>query len=403
MPLTTTGFEMRTSDEIKASIVKRLKESYSTFLELPADIQNNIIDTGIQSIMEYENITNLLLNSFALNDSNEFLFKQMAQSLGLIQKEAFESQVELAFYGPSGTLIPAFTQVSDEEGSITFETQELYFIGDSGVVYIQALSESTDIANANTLTNILTNIGSSEVTCTNPSSSLAYVAAETSSQLKARAQALLRSPRKGGIEYAVAMLKSVEGVEERLISGAVREISKEVDGGTQLVNGIEMVIGGGSSSDIAEVLYKSFFESQKLISLPSDNDSSRTTEVTLSVYGYPLTIQFTRPLALDLSLQCTIALLSSYYSAETMQLLLEEPLRNYLTSLRVGERVGKVGLIKVILDTFEENNVDTSIVRSIDFTYAIGGSAYQEFDGEGKVSEVSYDTYIEPNIITINM
>lgn len=407
MPLTRTGYTPRTAEDIKLSMLTRLKKKYSSFTQYPGNIQNALLDLAIQPILEYEDINNLIYNSFAYNDTNAVLAQQLAESLGLTKKTEYKAQVILTFTGLAGTLIPAYTKVASNDGRATFETQEATFIPSTGNISILALSETQLTFAAGTITNIQSVIDardSNVVTCSNSAASLGWAASETDAELKARAQARLRGARKGGIEYAVQALQAIEGVQNRLVSGRATSIKINEDGKNYIVEGIEMVIGGGDINTINNVLYKSFFEFQKLIANPSDNDSKRKVETAISIYGNPCTIAFTKPKRLAIEIQVSLSLIDAFYSKDDIQTMLETPILSYINTLQVGRRVGKIALTKVIFNAFDSNGVSADNVRSLDFKYRIDDNTeWKAFDTDGSVPEISYDCYVEASKISLIM
>ena len=52
MPLTQNGYVKRTVSEIKADIVTRLQQKLPDFTEQNADLQNDLLDTSIEPILQ---------------------------------------------------------------------------------------------------------------------------------------------------------------------------------------------------------------------------------------------------------------------------------------------------------------------------------------------------------------
>lgn len=403
MPLTAEGYVERTPEEIKLAIVKRLQAVYSSFLQRPADVQNNAIDTFVASLVEIEQVCSTMCNSFAFNDSNDFITLQQAESLGLERKKSFDAQVDLTFTAKPGTYIPLLTKVSDESGENVFETQEAVIVDDSGIANILALGTALTSLPAQSLTKIVSVIDSTGVvSVTNNSASLKYVNEESLADLKARAQAKLRGARKGGIAYAAQIIQGLEGVENRLVSGRAVERKEIVGSETRIYNAIEFVVGGGSASKIANCLYQAFFEFQKLSSTPSNGESERSVSVSISVMGNPVTIEFTRPKEVKLSVICMLSMEANYINKDDLLTLLEKPILAYLNNIQVGSNVSKNALIKVTFDALETYGVSAASIRALDFEYQIEGASRKAFSN-GFIAEIDYDCYVVSEVVNLEV
>lgn len=398
MGFSSEGYTPRTALEIKESLKNRLLQIQSQFLEFNADIQNNILDTACVAILEYENLLNELANSFALNNTNDFYFKQLADSLGLMCKNEYKASVDIVFSGKEGDFIPNKTEISDQDNKFSFTTQTSAIIGNSGSVTLTCLGDNEKIAEANTLTKINTIISDS-VTCNNPSVSQAFVSAESSDELKQRAQAKLRATKSGGIDYAINTLSALQGVNQRLINIRVAKTTLQESGQNYLINGIEAVVGGGDIYEIANALRISFFETQKLVSVPSDNEESRTVKVLINLYGNEVEIKFTRPKQYTFNLFCQILMKEDYYSESEMITLISLPLQNYCNTLRVGTIPNKTKLANIVLNEFLANGFDLNKISSVDFKYSQGAGEWVAFENE--LPNISHDIYLNLDKISV--
>lgn len=398
MGFTSEGYIPRTALEIKESLKNRLLQIQSQFLEFNADIQNNILDTACVAILEYENLLNELANSFALNNTNDFYFKQLADSLGLMRKDEYKASVDIVFNGKEGDFIPKNTEVSDNNGKFSFTTQTSAIIGSSGNVTLTCLGDSKEIAEANTI-NTINTIISESITCNNPSASQAFVSAESSDELKQRAQAKLRATKSGGIDYAMNALSAISGVNQRLIN--IRVVEKTIKKNEQnyLTNGIEAVIGGGDIYEIANALRIAFFESQKLISTPSNNENERTAKISLDLYGNSIEIQFTRPKQYAFNLLCQILMVDKFYSDNELLTLITTPLQDYCNNLRVGVVPNKTKLSNIVLNEFLKNGFDLNKISKVDFKYSQGSGEWIAFDSE--LPNIYHDIYINLSGVSV--
>lgn len=391
MPITISGYVKRTPEEIKKSIVARIESKGVKFKDLPADIQNNIIDTAVYSLVEYENLASEIINGYAPGFANDFMWKALTKSLNIDKLPEVKSQVRLEFRAAPNTYIPEGVKVGD------FETSQSLTINSTGVGYVIAYSNTDKIAEPNTLTKIDTALPAG-VTVTNPGASLKRLEAESGEQLKYRAQSILRSPRKGAFDYCRWRLSGVKGVNPQYIQfrRAKRTSQVEVNGIQMLkeFQGIEIVVGGGDDADVAGCIFDSFLETANLFSEPSDKDKTRTINFEINYNGSLIPIVWTRPKLLQLDLEVTFAFSTINISVDALQNLLNEKLVLYFNSLQVGAGVNKNAINQLILNILKEDgDIDAILVKTIDYSIKINGLV-ANFNADNEIPEVKFDTYI---------
>lgn len=391
MPITSNGYVKRTPEEIKKSIISRIESKGLKFRELPADIQNNIIDTAVYSLVEYENLAAETINSYAPGFANAFMWQALAGSLNIDKLSEVKSQVRLEFRAAPNTYIPEGVKVG------AFETSQSLTINSTGVGYVIAYSNTDEIAEPNTLTKIDT-ILPEGISVTNPEASLKRLEAESDEKLKYRAQSILRSPRKGAFDYCRWRLSGVKGVNPQYIQfrRAKRTTQVEVEG-TQMLKefqGIEIVVGGGDDADVAGCIFDSFLETANLFSEPTDGDKKRTINFEINYNGSLIPVVWTRPKLLQLDLEITFAFSTINISVDALQGLLSEKLVLYFNSLQVGAKVNKNAINQLILNILKEDgDIDAALVKTIDYSIKINGLVVN-FDVNNEIPEVKFDTYI---------
>lgn len=351
MPLTSQGYQIRQPSAIKEDLVKYMLTQNPSFDEFSADIQNNLLDTAVPIILQFENLIAELCNCYAPAYSNDFIWESLASTLGLTYRNEVKGQVSLQFKGETGTYIPEETEVG------AFKTTRAVTIGTTGVVNVTATTDSEVEAEANTLTEINGNLEG--VTVTNPSPSIAYTPQETPEELKKRAQAILRNPRIGSVDYAVGELKKIDGVVERLISvGWVQ---------TDTQQGIELVIGGGDDYEIANTLVGAFLNLERLFSVPSDNETDRTTKLNITYCGSTLDVQWTRPKHIQLLLKVNLTFRGvTVYEGKMKELMLER-LEKYINNRKVGLPLNQNTLNSVLYEVLEIQGVDRMYLESAEW------------------------------------
>lgn len=393
MPLTQQGYVKSTVQEIKDRLVDEVRMKVPDFSQQPADLQNNLIDTALADVLLYEDMMSTLFNAYSPAFANKDIFRKFAESVGLRAKPAFKAQVTLTFKGKFGDLIPSNTIVTPEKGSVQFLTADAAILDTTGEASVLAYSESDEVFQPNTLTK-LKSILTDGVTVTNKAASLKYIPAETEEQLTQRAQAKMRSARLGGKLYAISLLNSVEGVDPRLVAFYNQNVEQMVEKNKMYVKGIEAVIGGGRDEDVALALYKSFLETQKLVSHPSNNEKNRSTAVVLYVNNNPEEILFTRPKLVEISLLLKLSFSSSLSSPIALQQLTSDTVRDYVNSLQVGIPVSQYALIEKVIPLLTDAGIPSYTITSIKFQYHTTTSVEdRDFDTNGFIPEIEKDCY----------
>lgn len=395
MALTSQGFVKRTAAEIKEDIVNSLRQTIPEFMEQDADLQNNLIDTSIEALLQYENQMAALFNAYSPAFANDDLFNKFAESLGLRLRQEFKAQAMLTFTGKFGDFIPKNTICTDEKGTVEFVTQDNAVCDTTGTANVLALSETEEVYEAGAI-NAIKTILSSNMSVTNKVDTLKYIPAETSAELKARSQAKLRSVRQGGKMYAESVLKGIEGVDRRLVAFYDKTIQITHESNQFYLKGIEAVIGGGSDEEVAKALYLSFLETQKLISNPSNNEAAtRKKSITLYIYNNPVEVQFTRPKLLEIGIEMNIAFTSAISTPTALQNLTQDAVTKYINSLQVGTSINKYGLIEIVMPLLTGAGMPSYTFKDIGFKYKLGKAGqYQAFNANGFINEIDFDCYV---------
>lgn len=390
MGLTAQGYEKRQPSEIKEVIIKELQNAGSPFLELPADIQNNLIDSAIPIMLQFENIAAEIINGYGPDYANDYIWLNLANSLGLTRKSKVKASVELKFTGEPGTYIPKDTEVG------AFKTDESITLDSTGTALVQAYSESDVFAEAETLTDINATIAD-DLEVTNPEASIEALEEESVADLRQRVKTILRSSRKGAIDYALARLKAVKGVNPQLIKFRFLDynyqVSAEETNVLKNVRGIEAIVGGGDANQIAGVLFDSFLETAKLISQPSNNEVDRTINSIVRYYGSELPISFTRPKNLPLKFRMIFTFRGVIITSTSAEGVIKQPFTDFINNRQLGAPLNKNTLDMFIFSKFAEHGIGTT--GFVNIKYAISkGEETIEFDSEGFITEIKHDCYL---------
>lgn len=398
MPLTKEGYRKRSPEEIKEDIENTIQGEGSSFLRLPADVQNNLIDTAVPVIMQFENIAAEILNSYGLDYANDSIWLNIAKSVGLVRKGPVKSQVELKFTGVSGTFIPQGTRVG------AFETSKAVTLDSSGVAFVLATSEDYASAPAETLTKIDAQLGA-DLKVINPEAAIAAQPEETMAQLRERTKIMFKSAHKGGLEYATAQLKGLPGVDPRLVKFRWVDYSyTTIEKGLTLlkkVTGIEAVVGGGDAHQIAGTLFASFLETSKFLSLPSNKESQRTVNTFVRYHDIDREIVFTRPKNLDLGFKIDLSFFDKAISSSAAEGIIKEAFTNFINTYPLGDRLNKAALESLIYTKFKEYGIGSNNLVNIKFEILNKEGEAQEFDENGFLKNVKHDCYLTLRNLTV--
>lgn len=350
---TNGGYIRRTPAEIKESMLARNQQNNPSLQEWSADIQNNLLDTAVQPVLEVENLLADTANGYAPGYANDFMKELLASTLNFTYKKETKAKVTLKFSGNVGVYIPAGTKVGDD-----WTTDTAVSISTAGTAFVSASSETDAVFAANTITEIKSSIDAS-LSVTNPSASFPYRAAETADELWSRAQRRLRNPNAGTTDYALALLLECEGIEERLVN------FNFIDSAT--TRGIEAIVGGGNTEEIATALIRAFLGFGNLTSAPSNSEVDRTTSWQLNYYGSPLTIVWTTPKLLNLNIVVNVAF--RYVSVfegkleEQAQTLFETE----LNTRKVGLPISKTLFDSFVMQAAQNMGVDMQYLSKIEY------------------------------------
>lgn len=397
MALTNAGYVKRDNETIKSEIIKELELNNTEFLNLPADIQNNLIDSAIPIIMQFENIAAEVLNGYGTEYANDYIFLNIANSLGLTKNNEVKAQVELKFEGTPGTYIPENTEV---EG---FKTSESLTLNTSGVGFVIAYSDNDTYVEAENLTQI-NSIINDNLKVTNPEASIKKQDEETIGQLRERVRVILRSSRKGAIEYAFSKIKGIEGVNPQLVKFRYLNFNYETKENNidilKNVNGIEAIVGGGDANQIAGVLFDSFLETAKLISYPSNNETNRKIETFIKYFNNDILITFTRPKNLNLNFKIIFTFKSLLVSSASLEGFIVDKFTNLINEWQLGTELNKYTLDMFLIDLLNEKGIKTQQIIKMQYIININDELIN-FDTEGFLECIQHDTYLTLNSLTI--
>lgn len=374
------GYTKRTASEVRTDLQNWMTANNTSYRQQNADIQNNLLDTGVVQILELENLCGDLANGYAPTYANDFMWNLLAQSLGLTYKSSTQSSVTLKFTGNAGTYIPAGTTTNGG-----FATQESIILGTTGEGYVNAYSDTTAEFAAGEINTITTTI-STGVTVTNPSASMPAKDETSLEELKLASQRKLRNARITNCDYCKANLLQLDGTQERLIGFAIREVASQAS--------IEVVCGGGDIDEVANVIFNSFLVPSRFVSTPSDSDTNRTITHTLSYYNSPFTVKWTLPKALNLNIELALKLQEVVINTQNFQSILQTQLENEINTRNVGTPLNKALLNDMVYDIIASLGIDTYKISTVEWTIKDADTGTElTFNENDFLSAIEFDIY----------
>ena len=398
--LTNEGYKTRTAQEWQEIIVNAMQTQNPDFALNPADLQSDLINTSIQKIMQFEQLTALMLNAYSTGFNNNMIFRKFAESIGLAKNPQSNSSVLLTFTGQPYTYIPQDTICSNENNTIQLQTTDALVLDSTGKGNVTAeTSDSVDIE-PHTINNIV-NLNIDELSVDNLVNGSTGLPQESDEDLKLRTQAIFRSPRRGGIDYAINLLKSGYNINSRLINIQVIDNYIFTNGTTQQAGvAIHSIIGGGNNNEVAKVLFTCFLETQKLVSLPSNNETERSVNVVIKYFNSNVNIAYTIPKELKIDINVYLMLSNLNYSPSLIYGFINETIINYINNLQVGTQLNKLTLSGLILPQLNNNNINNNQINYIDYTFALNG-INANVNSSGFIENINIDNYLTLNSLNV--
>lgn len=397
--LTAEGYIAKTATELYNDLETEAIASVSGFTGLPADLRENLIQTGAIVSVKMQDMVSNMLNGIGPDFANDFMFIQLGNAFGLQMKNYQYASVTIEFTGTSGTIITTDIQVTNSDGSITVSPNAEVTIGTTGVASVLCYTseETTEEIPADTMT-VLTTANSNITAVNNPNAGTSGLDAETIDEFKERVYTELQSARNGTAARCRSLLSDLDGVETRLMK--FNETSITVD--TYVYKGIEVIVGGGDDAEVAGAIFQAFMQTKNLISDPSDDDTSRTVTQTINLYNSTFEINYTRPKEILLGLTIEITFSDDISTSSTVILSLLQPeFEDFFDEFTLGQQVNKLSLNSIVMSALEENSIEAKDVQSITYT-VLFDSVSTSFDSNNYLP-IEADEYLTLDSFAVSL
>ena len=163
---------------------------------------------------------------------------------------------------------------------------------------------------------------------------------------------------------------------------------------------IHSIIGGGNSNEVAKVLFTCFLETQKLVSLPSNNETERSVNVVIKYFNSNVNIAYTIPKELKIDINVYLMLSNLNYSPSLIYGFINETIINYINNLQVGTQLNKLTLSGLILPQLNINNISNNQITYLDYTFTLNG-INANINSSGFIENINIDNYLTLNSLNV--
>lgn len=376
--LDNKGYQPSTTQEILESLTADVKKEIPDFELLPQELRGNLLVEGSVFEVYLENLLTPMFNFASPSLANQVFFEFFANERGLRRKGAYRSEVDLKFTGQVGELIPKGLEVTNQAGDVIYKVYEEHFIGTTGEISVLAYSDADPIPQVG-IGDLNKLVLALPLQVTNTSAPTQPQEAESFDTFKGVCQARWRSPKNAGYEGLLSALSRIEGVDNR----SIRYALKEVQEGGKTYEAINLVIGGGNPLEIAQVIYKNGgLIAKKYLSEPSGSEAQRTVSQDLIIYGNTHNYKFTRPKQVNLNIKVSVSFVSISASSEAIKSLTKQTMTEYINGLQVGSKINKASLQKAFLEGLALAGGEPTDLKG-ELTYDVkDGTSPINFDGQ---------------------
>lgn len=391
--LTEQGYIPSTPQEIQDTLVNYIKKNNPNFEMYSADLQSDLINTSVADLMQYELLTQTMLNTIAPTNSNEWLFNQFADFFGLEQHSNINNSVTLKASGLNpNAYIPSNLEFINNGN--TFINYAPSIADENGNATIEVLNKEYDQVIAPNQTFTCSEFSNAKFTNPNQSE---LIAPESFLEYKTRIQNNFRANTQCSYDLLATELSNL-GVTN--FSVHLEPPTKDNDFAySQTLIFLPSIIN--KETELKGLIFGTMGVNCYLKGATSDNDNTRVRETTIDFFGSQLPIVYV--VAKIVRLNVTITLKMNVL-LEIWQYFLEQlelKIKTYFKNSKIGDTINTFLFNKMIYQTLNECNIDIDRLESIALAFDIGGQAVN-INSENQVIECSaFDTHL--NLGTLNV
>ncbi len=389
--MTNAGAQPTPPQTLLANLVTRVSEKVPGYTaNLPAGLITDLASTAVGALALIDQARVDLINSVSPYGANIPLLMQLGNIYGAQHGVSTNTSVYVVFSGLPGFAIPKGFTVSD--GNYQYVVTRDTAIPDSGQtepVYCLATISGSWAVPEGAVTQVITSVPKEQpVTCTNITAGLPGREEQSWASYRAQVMASGMLGVQGTPDCLRALLKSVSGVQENLISYRQSSLGKWV-----------VVVGGGDPYEVAYAIYKSVPDISVLtndVSNPSGASvEKKTVSLTVSpdVYQIPYVIPTSQNVIVIITWN-TVS--ESYVDPAGISLAVQQNVADYINAIEIGNPINLLQIQDIFRDSVKQL-VDASLISMIDVQIGINGNIVSPTTGS---SLVYGDTYAYFTTIT---
>lgn len=385
--ITNQGYQPSTPQELQEQLINYIKINNPNFTLYPADLQSDLINTSIADLFQYERLTEMMLNTIAPSQSNEWLFNEFANFFGLSKNEAINNCVVLQVSNLSpNAYIPSGLTWSCSSGDFINNSPSL--ANEKGVAMVVALN--------NELTTTIPKNQSfscsdfSSATITNPNNSILQNA-ESFFDFKTRIQNNFKANTQSSYNLLATELANI----------GVTNFSVKLNPPTQANNFVysqtliflPSVID--NETNIKELIFGSMGVNCLLSGATSDNDNSRVRESNIDFFGslIPIVYVIAKQVTLDIKISIKLNVLLEVWAYFIHQL--ENAITEFFANQKIGDTINIFMLNNIIYQTLNECSINMDRLEALSFNFMVNGEQVSINSANQELECVAFDTQLE--------
>ncbi|GAA7926808.1 hypothetical protein HpBT060_14800 [Helicobacter pylori] len=391
--ITNQGYQPSTPQELQEQLVNYIKINNHNFTLYPADLQSDLINTSIADLFQYEKLTEIMLNTIAPNQSNEWLFNEFADFFGLSKNEAINNCVVLQVSDlPPNAYIPSGLTWSCSAGDFINNSPSL--ANEKGVAMVVAVNnELTTILKKN---QSFTCSDFSNVTIANPNNSILQDA-ESFFDFKTRIQNNFKANTQSSYNLLATELANIGITNFHVKLNPPTQANNFIYSQTLIF--LPSVID--NETKIKELVFGSMGVNCLLSGTTSDNDSSRVRESNIDFFGslIPIVYVIAKQVTLDVTINIDLNVLLEIWAYFNNQL--ENAVTEFFANQKIGDTINIFMLNNLIYQTLDNCSISMDRLGALSFGFMVNGEAININSANQELECVAFDTQLELGTLNV--
>lgn len=339
--LTSTGFESKTLESIKADIEADLKTTISTTLNTSSDsVTGQFVGVIASQLRQVWELAEAVWGSQYPDSASGFSLTSLAALTGTIRNPATASTVLCTINVDPGTYAAGdlIAHVTDDPTSRFFNSDQVVNSGGSAVDITNVTFQCEDTgpvrANAGTLTSIAETVSGWNYIY-NVVDAVLGTDEESDTALRIRRESDLAARGSTTLDAIRVDVSQVTGVTSVAV---LENVTDTTDGDGLLPHSIEVLVQGGDNTEIAQAIFDG--------KAAGINTNGTTSETIADSRNVDHTIKFTRPTIKNVYLEVDLTASAGTYAGSTV---VKDALVDYGdSSYQVGDDVIVSKLVAVV-------------------------------------------------------